>query len=221
MNNITNIIIEYKQTYSSKLLDSIFKELNPMLEKKAKFIYYKKYFPLSLYNKCPTCRSCQEQKCRECHLCTCIKGTFNLKEQHLCDLDDVRHDLILETMRMIEKFDITRDFNTYFIATLWKWNPTFINRDMINTIISKSIYIKTEDDKESDIIDTKETKINDFDMTKFLDNLKDNTERKIVHILLKNNKIQQKEIAEKLGFTEGRISQIIKKIKNKIKLLTN
>jgi len=221
MDNVTSLVIKYKQTKSQVVLNEIFIKLEPMLEKKIKYVYYRKYYPLSMNNICKSCRACQDKKCRECHECTCIKGTFNLKEQNLCDLNDVRHDLILETMRIIEKFDITKDFNTYFIATLWNWTPSFLTRDMVNSITNKTLYTINEDEEKDEYIDKTLKKVNDFDIDSLLGSLKNDMERKIVHILLKNNKISSSEIALQLGLTKRRIEQIIKKIKNKISLLTN
>ena len=220
MENVTSLIIKYKENKSSKILDVIFKKLHLMLEKKIKFIYYKQYFPLSLYHKCSHCRNCEVKDCRECNICTCIKGTFNLYEQNLCELDDVRHDLIIETMRMIENFDITKDFNTYFIATLWNFKPSFLTRDMVNTMVNKSLYSKNENGKEDDYIDKSHDKVSEFDINSLLESLSNETERKIVHMLLHDNKIEKKIIAEKLGLSVRRVNQLMSKIKNKISYLT-
>ena len=212
MTNITISIIEYKQTHSSKILNDIFKELNPIIEKKSKYIYFQKYFPISLYNKCSSCLNCKEHKCNICHKCTCKKGTFNLHRNNLCDYEDVKQDLSMEILKLIEKFDITRDFDTYFYATLWNWKPSFLNKDFIKTLVSESI------GNQPELIDKK--KIYDFNIQELIAKLKNKIDRQIIYNLLKDNGLSQKELAIKLGLTKSSLDYRIKKIKNKIMLLT-
>jgi len=211
MNNITSLIIEYKQTHLSKILDDIFKELNPIIEKKSKYIYFQKYFPISLYNKCSECLNCKEHKCNICHKCTCKKGTFNLHRNNLCDYEDVKQDLSMEILKLIEKFDIKRDFDTYFYATLWNWKPSFLNKDFIKTLISESI------ENQPELIDKK--KLCDFNIEELITKLKNKIDRQIIYNLLKDNKLSQIALANKLGLTKSQIDYRIKKIKNKIMLL--
>jgi len=42
-NNINQLIKDYKQTGKKELMDQIYNILNPILQEKASYIYYRKY----------------------------------------------------------------------------------------------------------------------------------------------------------------------------------
>jgi len=208
MTNITQLIIEYKKEKTDKKLHSILSLVNPIIEKKSKYTYFQKYFPISLYNKCQSCRNCEEHKCNICHKCTCQKGTFNLHRNNLCEYEDVKQDLLMEVLKLIEKFDISRDFNKYLIATLWNWKPSFLTKDFIKSLVSESI------DNQPELLDKK--KICDFNVQQLIEKLDKKIDRDIVYNLLKNNELSQKELAVRLGLTERKLRYRIKKIKDLI-----
>lgn len=222
--NIENLVKEYKQTQDKKILNTIFISLKKLVEKKAKYIYHKKFFPLSLYSKCSSCRKCEDRtKCEDCQICTCVKGTFNLKRNNLCDYKDVEDDLWLEILRIIKNYDITKNFDTYLYASLWEWSPSFVNKNLLKDIETRSLTRSEDCDNVSeDIPDYTVDEQNKLDWTiEEIEKIcKTENEKKVLSILVSNNRLNQEEIAEKSGLTRQTVSKIIKNFRKKIKNLT-
>jgi len=211
---LNNLVKNYKQTKDQKIINQIIGLLRDTIQNKAKYIFERKYYPLSLYHKCKVCREAQgEDKC------TCIRGTFNLKKEHLCEYLDVENDLWCEILRIINNYDITKDFNTYLYATLWNWTPSFINKNFIKSLRNKSLSYANKEGKEMDIVDddSENTIINNSTLQAIYSVCKTNREKEILSILLKNNKISQKQIAKKLKVTQQSVSKIIQKLRLNIK----
>jgi DNA-directed RNA polymerase specialized sigma24 family protein len=222
--NIELLVKEYKQSQNKKILNTIFLSLKKLIEKKAKYIYHKKFYPLSLYGKCSACRNCQDRtKCEECQSCTCIKGTFNLKRNHLCDYRDVEDDLWLEILRIIKNYDITKNFDTYLYASLWEWRPSFVNKNLLKEIETRSLTRSEDCDNVSeDVPDYTVDEENKLGWTiEEIEKIcKTENEKKVLSILVSNNRLNQEEIAEKSCLTRQTVSKIIKNFRKKIKNLT-
>jgi len=203
MNELKNLVIKYKKTKSKQILNDIFDLLKSIIEKKAKFIYYKKYFPVSLYHN--------NNK----------KGTFNLFKSYLCEYVDVEQDLNMEIMRLINDFNIKKDFKTYLFSSLWMWIPSFINKNFVETLHNVKLYSSDSDGRESGInIPANKNIEKNFVESKIKDLLKelDNSiDKKILLNLLNKKDLTQIKIAKKLGITQQRVSQIIIKIKKLLK----
>src|SRR5574343_1243422 len=141
MENLTPLVREYKKTNNPVLMTEICNELTPLIKQKANFIFYKKYYPLSLYNKCYSCQICDNKSksnCKLCKKCSCIKGTFNLNKSGLCELEDVESDLWVEVLRIIKNYDVTKDFDTYLYSSIWDVRPSFITMDFIKSLQEES-----------------------------------------------------------------------------------
>jgi len=221
MNNITLLVREYKKTNSQKIMNDIYLKLTPLMQSKAKFIFYKKFYPYSLYHKCKECLNCKEKNkiiCESCERCSCIKGTFNLNKSGLCDYLDVENDLWIEVLRIIKNYNPKKDFDTYLYACLWEWIPSFLTKNFVKSLKNKSLIYFNESGEENEIdaIDENfEHQLNIFSMEEIL-NICDNIEKKIVKLLYKG--LKQKEIAQKIKVSEQfislKIQQLGKKLKN-------
>lgn len=231
-NKISNdLIIKYKSDHLESDLRLILKILNPVLKKKAEYIFFKKYYPKSLYHPCLACKLCEVDKkdmdnenCKDCDKCTCQHGFFNLRKLNACEYEDVYDDLILEVLRLIENYDISKDFDKYFYACIWNWMPSFLTKNFIQNIHLKSLYSYNIDGEESeqDIIDEKTLRTNNFSIDEILEICKNPREKQIIHLILKTGKFNQAEIAKKLGISRQAVNKIVKKLKLKIKnRLTN
>jgi RNA polymerase sigma factor (sigma-70 family) len=225
MTNLTNLVKEFKTTKNKQLLDKICLELKPTVIQKAKFIYYAKWYPLNLYHPCKFCRNCEQLKdipkeehnliCKECTDCKCVKGFFNLRKNNLCDYEDVENDLWCEILRIVDNFDITKDFNTYLFSCLWEFIPTFITKDFVKSLSNKSLTHIDEEGNETqiDISDTPKENTN-FSIDQIYKICKTSAERKIIDLLLKGFK--QIDIANELKVSEQYISKVILKLKSNL-----
>jgi hypothetical protein len=240
MNNVQVelLVKQYKQTQDKATLDKIFEELKTLIHKKAKYIFERKYFPIALYHLCKSCRKCEqgndlveEQKkkiyCEVCDDCTCVRGYFNLRQDNLCEYQDVENDLWLEILRIIKDYDITKDFSTYLISSIYEWRPSFLTKDFVDSLRNTSLTRTNEEgfEEEMDIADN-DTQNQLFSRLtlreiasitcKFSHN---KTEHKIIHMLFRDNSLTQAEIAEQLCVSQQYISEVIKTLQNKFKIL--
>jgi len=223
MKKVEQFIKEYKKTRDKKTLDKIFDLLRPTIVSKAKFIFYKKFYPLSLYNKCYQCRICKYQKtekCKNCDKCNCIRGSFNLKKSHLCEYQDVENNLWVDLLRMIETYDSIRSWNSYFYTSLWHWQPTFLTQNFIKSLLNSSLTTtqhlaeKENINKELEIFGESEDAKK---LCKQIEEILSKQEKQIFSILLSKNRLTEEEIAKKIGKSQQYVSKKIIAIKNKVK----
>jgi len=229
MLNLTNLVKEYKQTKNKQIIEQIYAELKVTVQQKAKFIYYHKWYPMNLYHPCKYCRNCNKLNdipkseysiiCKECNICKCIKGFFNLKKDNLCEYQDVENDIWLEILRNINNFDITKDFNTYLFSCLWEFIPSFITKDFIKSLSHKSLIQEDEEGNETqiDIPEEQEETKPKPSIQEILKVCKTDIERKICKLLLESPNLSQEELAEKLGTYQMDISRIINKLRKRLK----
>jgi RNA polymerase sigma factor (sigma-70 family) len=231
MINLTNLVIQYKKTKNQAIIDKIYIELKTTIQQKARFIYYAKFYPLNLYHPCKYCRSCDKLNnvpkgehsiiCKDCEVCRCIKGFFNLKKDNLCEFEDVENDIWLEVLRVIENFDITKDFNTYLFSCLWEFVPTFITKDYVKSLSNKSL-TKTDDEgneAEIDIPDEQaETKLS---LEEILKECKSKREKELLNLFLNDKSMTQEKAGEILGISQQAISLIFNKLQEKLKKYLN
>lgn len=221
MINVTSLVIKYKKDKNPATLNEIMSHLHPVIKQKAKYIFKKKYFPYSLYHKCKSCQHCKTQNNLTClqhifdHLdcpaCSCIKGTFNLSKIGTVDYVDIEHDLIMEVMRLINNFDITKDFNVYLFATLWKWNPSFLTESFIQELN----HTEFKEEIMNNIITEKPE--GDFLLRDFIDEVvPDKRDREILRYLCEE-KLDARQIAKKMGLSKTHIYNIINKLRKKLK----
>jgi RNA polymerase sigma factor (sigma-70 family) len=202
MTKLTELIIEYKKTKDKILSEKIYIELRFIVEKKAKYIFEQKYYPISLYHK--------SEK----------NGCFNLRKHNLCEYFDVENDLWIEIFRIIENYDITKEFENYLYSSLKNWTPSFINKNFVDSLANNSLnYVRNEEEQLIEIEDD-----NGKNITEQNSNLEEifaicNTdrERKILSIILGEKGITQKEIAKKIGISQPAVNKILRGLKKKIK----
>jgi len=220
---ITNLVITYKQTKDKKILDEILEILNPIIQKKASYIYYKKWYPLNYFNKCKHCQHCKNKNrtiCKECKKCICSKGYFNLKKNNLFELSDVKNDLVLKVLELIKQFDVTRDFYTFFGAVLFDWRPSFITQDFIKSFSHQRIYNEIENNEiECNLEDKKESpSTSSLTIEEIFKKCKTNIERQICKLSLDNPNITKEELAEKLGIYKMKVSRIMIGLRKRLKI---
>jgi RNA polymerase sigma factor (sigma-70 family) len=214
MNRIEQLVKEYKQEKTQSKLNQIVTILKPVVFKKAKYIHEKKFYPLSLYHKCIECRKCIEKiDCENCERCRCVKGTFNLKRKGLCDLADVENDLWLEILRVIENYDITKNFETYLYATLWDWIPSFINKNYIKELLNISLENSSE---ETENIASKQI-FQPTEIIEVAEKVLSPKEKELFYILLKDNKLTELEISKKLNIDQSVVSRRLTALRKKLK----
>jgi hypothetical protein len=236
MENLTNKIINYKKSKNAKSFNEIYKILQSVLKDKVKFIYYTKWYPLNLYIKCKYCQQCINNKelqnkpkeierrklCDKCVDCICSKGYFNLNYGHLCDYEDVKQELDLEILKLINDFDIKLgDFNSYLFSSLWDWRPSFITLEFVENITHNSLFEINEEGEEQilNIKDDKSQKkiTSNLKIEEILKECKTETERKVCKLLLDTPTLSQKTLAKKLGTYQRDISRIINKLRKRLK----
>jgi RNA polymerase sigma factor (sigma-70 family) len=229
MINLTDLVKEYKSTKNKIILDKIYSELKSTVKQKANFIYYAKYYPLNLYHPCKFCRTCTKLNnipknehsivCKDCDICKCIRGFFNLRKDNLCEYEDVENDIWLEILRTIAKFEITKDFNVYLFSNLWEFIPSFITKDFVKSLSNKSLTQTDEEgnDTQIDIPEDNEETKSKPSLQEILKVCKTEIERKVCELYLENPNLSQTEIAEKLGTYQRDISRIINKLRKRLK----
>lgn len=227
MINLTELVKEYKLTKNKTILNSIYLELKSTIVQKAKFIYYRKWYPLNLYHFCKYCKHCTKLNnipkkehnliCKECEKCKCIKGFFNLKKDNLCEYSDVENDIWLEVLRVIENFDITKNFNTYLFSCLWEFVPSFITKDFIKSLSNQSL---TQEDSQNnepqiDIID--ENQKSEIYQDEILKICKTKREREVINLFFENKTMTQEKAGKILNITHQAISLILHKLQNRLR----
>lgn len=227
MINLTELVKDYKKTKNKLILDKIYLELKSTIQQKAKFIYYKKWYPLNLYHPCKFCRACDKLNnipksehsiiCKDCEICECIKGFFNLRKNNLCEYEDVENDIWIEVLRTIEKFDITKDFNVYLFSNLWEFIPTFLTKDFVKSIANKSLTKLDEEGNEIQIDIPEEKEIAELSMEEILKIAITNKEKEIINLFLNDKNMTQEKAGKKLGITHQAISLIFKKLQKRLK----
>jgi len=239
MINLTNLVKEYKEKKDKILLNQIYTELQSTIKQKARFIYYAKFYPLNLYHPCKFCRNCNKLNnvpknehniiCKDCDICKCIKGFFNLKKNNLCEFEDVENDIWLEVMRTIEDFDITKDFNTYLFSNLWEFIPSFITKDFVKSLSNKSLTKLDDEGNETQIDISEEGEIDKlnkeqeiqqkFEKTKnkILSLCKTEREKIVINLFLNDKTMTQDKAGEILKISQQAISLILNKLQKRLK----
>jgi RNA polymerase sigma factor (sigma-70 family) len=229
MINLTNLVKEYRQTKNKQILDKIYIELKSTIQQKAKFIYYAKWYPLNLYHPCKYCRNCDKLNeipktehntiCKDCDKCKCVKGFFNLKKDNLCEYEDIENDLWLEVLRIVDNFDITKDFNTYLFSCVWEFIPTFITKDFVKSLSNKSLTQQDEEGNETQIDISEEKEEPKLSLEEILKVATTKREKELINLFLNDKKMTQEKAGEIMGISQQAISLIFNKLQRKLKKL--
>lgn len=235
MESLTNLVVEYQKEKNQITLLDIFKLLKNTVKEKTDFVYYKKFYPLNLYDNCKYCKTCEHNKelkdkiaeikrreiCENCQDCICEKGYFNLRKNNLCDYKDIEQELKLEILRLINNFDIkVGEFKNYLSASLWDWRPSFITSDYVNSLSFKKIYQETDTGEELEIkiVDKKEeNQRSNLNLEDIIQKCKTDNERQIVKLLIQNPNLSQRDIAKKLKKNKDVICRIFNKLRNRLR----
>jgi len=227
--NLTNLVKEYKKTKSKIILNKIYSELKSIVKDKADYIYYHKYYPLNLYHACKYCRNCNKLRnipksehsmiCKECDICKCTKGFFNLNKDNLCEVGDVENDIWCEILRIINNFDITKDFNTYLISCLWEFIPTFITKNFVKSLLNKSLVHIDEEGNETEIEIPQEDNQFKLSTEEILKVAISKREKEVINLYLKDKKMKLDKAGDILGISHQAISLILKKLQKRLKIL--
>lgn len=229
MINLTELVKQYKEIKNKTILDKIYLELKSTIQQKAKFIYYAKFYPLNLYHPCKYCRNCDKLNnipreehntiCKDCEICRCIKGWFNLRKDNLCDYEDVENDIWLEVLRVIENFDMTKNFNTYLFSCLWEFVPTFVTKDFIKSLSNKSLTQKDKEGNETEVDISEEKEEPKLSLEDILKVAKTKREKELINLFLTDKKMTQEKAGKLLGITQQAISLIFNKLQKRLKIL--
>lgn len=186
-NNLEKLVKNYKRKKDIYILDQIFKNLNNILNEKASYIFYKQTF-------------------------------FGKEEIKLCDtkqieLDDVKQELYLEVLRIINEYNIRLPFENYLYSNLKLWKPKFINADFLKNFKTQSIYQTNDEGEEENLADN-------MSSPEPL-NIEFNTpltekEQEIWELLQGDLHLSQEEIAEELSISQKSVSNLISSIKKKL-----
>ncbi len=185
-NSLNNLAVKYKETKDPIVLEQIFKILSPLINKKATYIFYRKVYCVN-------------------------KKYFRLYTLGILDLDDIKEEIRIFILTLLNKTDIKRPFDKYLHSSIWKWGNQF--RKLIEKINCTDKKMTTEDDY-MDIVSSVPPAVE----TIYWDKLElTKVEKQIFDILKKDNEISQLQLSKILGITQGRISQLMKKLRKKIK----
>lgn len=189
MNNLNELVKEYKINKDSKKLDEIFIRLAPVIKNKAKHIFYQRKYKI-------------------------LGKIINLKKTGLVDFEDIIQELNILLLKTIQFYNIDKPFDVYFYSSLWFWRPTsiitryFLNR--YNTLLESDLMTEENSNPFENI------KIEPTQRLEYIYEGLTDEENQIVVILFENPGITQAKIAEKLNIQQQRVSEIFVKIKRKI-----
>jgi hypothetical protein len=225
---VEDLIKQYKQSKDDRIFKKIYDILKPIIEKKAKYMYYEKWYPNNLYSECKFCLVCdkldnktkkaRKMICENCLICECSKGTFNLAKFGLCDLDEVIQDLWIWMTGVIESYQIGRKFEIYLRACLYAYTPSFLTAEFVKVLKHKSLTHITEDN-DFDVVDENSIEENDnkqFCIADIEAVCKTDIEKKVVELFLTNSDITLELVGKKLKRTKQAISLIFKKLQKRL-----
>lgn len=189
--NLDELAKEYSQNKNKIILNKLFKAIKTLLDKKANFIYYKKLFKYKNY-------------------------TFTLHQIKEIELTDIKQDLSLEVLKLLNRYDSNQSFEKYLISSLWNYAPSFINKKFCAFIENKSNSTIDADGNEINPVDAichidKENEIETIDLFENLTDL----EKKLINFMLEFPDLTQSEIAKKLEVTQQRVSQLLFELRKK------
>jgi hypothetical protein len=190
--NLTGLVIDYKNNPTEKKLAFIFSELKVFIDKTSRRVFYSK----------------------------CIKigeTTYSISDSSY-ELDDVKQDIQMEILRLIKNFDITKSFNTYLIASFFHYRPDFVNKEFINELVNKSLDNTEEDfDKVYDSFIVDKPIVTAFIVDDILELCTDKLDKDIIKSYAENPSIKESELADKYKVTQQYISLRLVEIRKILK----
>jgi len=184
---LTELVIQYKKNKDNKILNTIFLLLEKNLKEKADYVFYQQNF----FGK---------------------KG-IKLSATKKVDYDDIKQELYYEILKIINTYDTKFPFENYLFSSLKFWKPSIINTEFFKNLNTQSIYQINEEGEEENIAEN--IMITNPQKIEFIEDLT-NKEREIFDLLKSDINLTQIEIAEELGISQQRVSDLIASIKKKI-----
>lgn len=189
MKTLTELALEYKKTKQPLILGELFTRLEPMIKEKAQYIFYKKVF----------------------------KGNVVLAKTKLVELEDVEQELHLTVLRLLERYDTRKSFETYLYSTLWNIKlHNILNEDFYNQL--KTVHSEiSEEGEETSPLDNIAVlpKIEESIEIEHLFTKLSGTEKKIIEILKLNPSANISEIATILKVTKQAVHLHFKSLRRK------
>jgi RNA polymerase sigma factor (sigma-70 family) len=189
MKELNELIKQYKKTKDHQLLNQIFEVLKNIIKKKAEFLFYQKTFKFGKYE-------------------------FKLVDTKQVELNDVKQELNLELLRMIKDWKGKQPFENYLFASLWNWRPKFVNKSLIQETFNIHEIDEDEDSKIDNIPAEPEEIKEDINIDEMFSDLTE-IEKKIIILLKDNPELNQSELADIIGVTQQRISELMTNIRKK------
>lgn len=193
MDRLTQLVKLYKKNKSSKNLVNIFEELDTIITKKSKYIFYKQ--PFYIKGKC-----------------------FRLCETKTISLDDIKQELIVLILELIKQYNGKKSFKTYLFSSIWHWGSNLLNSSLANQIITKNSSEMIDEERNinyfNNLSANKITIREDYNFDKIK---LSKMERKVIKLYKKNPDFTQTQLARRLGVTQARVSQILQKLRKKLK----
>jgi predicted XRE-type DNA-binding protein len=131
---------------------------------------------------------------------------FYLSELGTLTVGDIEDELKLLILKLIQKTDITKPFDKYFFCSIWNWGKSLAY--LYDIELNKSIISKYEEKL------TIQPNIEIYNLERL-----DTTEQEkmLIKMIKENPRATQTQMAERLGVTQSRVSQIVKKLRKKIR----
>ena len=193
LNELDQLVKQYKKKKDKKILDQIFKILYPTIVEKAKYVFFEQSFKYQGIE-------------------------FRLVDTKQVELDDVIQQLSLEIIEWINDFKPKAPFSHYLNSRFEQqhWQPKFMDMEFYKHFKTQSIYKTVENDEgeeEVNIADNiptpEEVKIEFYpELTEI--------EQEVWDLMQGNLNLSQEEIAEELDISQKTVSNVIASIRKKV-----
>jgi predicted DNA-binding protein (UPF0251 family) len=130
---------------------------------------------------------------------------FYLSELGTLTVGDIEDELKLLILKLIQKADTTKPFDKYLFGSIWNWGKSLSH---LCGEISKPLSLELEETTVT------EPNIEIYNLEGVDMNY---NEKRIIELIKENPKQTQMQMAERLGVTQSRVSQIVKKLRKKIR----
>jgi RNA polymerase sigma factor (sigma-70 family) len=193
LNELDQLVKQYKKKKDKKILDQIFKILYPTIVEKAKYVFFEQSFKYQGIE-------------------------FRLVDTKQVELDDVIQQLSLEIIEWINDFKPKAPFSHYLNSRFEQqhWQPKFMDIEFYKRFKTQSVYktIENEEGEEevniADNIPTpEEVKIEFFPELIEI-------EQEVWDLMQGNLNLSQEEIAEELDISQKTVSNVIASIRKKV-----
>ena len=192
---LNELAIEYKKNKDSQTLNEIFKLLLSKLDAIANNVFYtKKFFG---------------------------DNEIVLSQTKKTTLKDIKQDLYLFVLELIEKYDVTRPFENYVNTSIYLWKPSCININFLREMKITVSETEFEDEKGNsylaNLVGVDPTSINANNNYEGLFKKLTSQEKMVLNILRKDSSLSQSVVARIIGVNEKRMSKIFLSLRKKYK----